>query len=83
MNFKEKIEEEIDEDPDFERIVKLGENNSKIKHKQVVSSFEKNLKQYSFKEKLDKMGGLGHVKKNLLASVQPMYHDTQAKYASI
>ena len=69
MNFKETIEEEIDEDPDFERIVKQGEDRCKVKHKQVVSSFEKNLKQYSFKEKIDKMGGLGHVRKNLLASV--------------
>ena len=69
MNFKETIEEEIDEDPDFERIVKQGEDRGKVKHKQVVSSFEKNLKQYSFKEKIDKMGGLGHVRKNLLASV--------------
>ena len=44
MNFKESVEEEVDEDPEFNRIVKQGESAPKSKHQQIVSSFEKNLK---------------------------------------
>ena len=69
MNFKESVEEEVDEDPEFNRIVKQGESAPKSKHQQIVSSFEKNLKQYSFTEKISRMGGIANVRKNLLTSV--------------